>query len=102
MDLALTNQTIQYIAWLLAITELIVGLYVWILNPRHPANRNIGTFLLITAINSYAVGLLVTARTIGQATMPAILLAMTTSATEPLLLVSTISLLKPEWMKGRM
>lgn len=102
MDLALTNQTIQYIAWLLAITELIVGLYVWILNPRHPANRNIGTFLLITAINSYAVGLMVTARTIGQATLPAILLAMTTSAIGPLLLVSTISLLKPEWMKERM
>ena len=101
MYLAELNQSIQYIAWLIAIAELIVGLYILILNPRQVANRLVSVFLLVTAINSYAVGLFVTAESVLQASLPAVILAMTTSATEPLLLVATVALLKPEWMSGR-
>ncbi len=51
-------QTIQYIAWFIAISEFIVGLYIIIINPRRAANRHVAVFLMITAINSYAVGLI--------------------------------------------
>jgi GAF domain-containing protein len=95
------NQYIQYIALFLALAEVIVGLYILVLNRQHTANRHIGIFLLLSAINTYAVGLMVTAQSAPQAELSAIILAMTTSATEPLLLVTSLSLLRPEWLQGR-
>jgi GAF domain-containing protein len=101
VNLATVNQTIQYVAWFIAIAELIVGLYILIINPRQTANRHVSVFLMVTAINSYAVGLMVTASNAAEAYMPAVILAMTTFATEPILLATTVALLKPEWIQGR-
>jgi hypothetical protein len=92
------NQIIQYAAWFLALAGLIVGLYILTLNPQNSANRYVGIFLLISSLNTYAVGMMVTAVTALQGTYSAIILAMTTSMTEPLLLITSVSLLKPEWL----
>ncbi|MGW8249411.1 MAG: cache domain-containing protein, partial [Anaerolineales bacterium] len=100
MDPTALNQTIQYIAWFLAIAELIVGLYILALNPRHIANRHVGIFLLLSAVNSYALGMMVMSGSSGQAQLPAVMLAMTTSATEPLLLLCSVALLRPRWLTG--
>jgi GAF domain-containing protein/HAMP domain-containing protein len=95
------NQTIQYVAWFLALAGLIVGLYILTLNPQNSANRYVGIFLLICSVNTYATGMMVTAVTVLQGTYSAVILAMTTSMTEPLLLLSSVSLLRPEWLKSK-
>lgn len=96
------DQSLQYIALFLALVEVIVGLYILVLNHRHSANRHVGVFLLLSAINTYAVGMMITSQSVAQAEYSAIILAMTTSATEPLLLVTSVSLLRPRWLEGRM
>ncbi len=101
MDLLTVNQNIQYIAWFLAIAELIVGLYILVLNPRHTANRHVGIFLILAAINTYALGMMVTAGSAGQARLSALILAATTSATEPMLLLASVALLRPDWLHGK-
>ncbi len=101
MDLTTTNQTIQYAAWFLAIVYVVIGLYIVVLNPRHRANRLVSVFLLVSAMISYAFGMMVMANSAAQGRLPAILLAITTYATAPLLLASTIALLKPDWLEGR-
>lgn len=100
MDLLTVNQNIQYIAWFLAIAELIVGLYILVLNPRHTANRYVGTFLILAAVNTYALGMMVTAGSPGQAQLSALILAATTPATEPMLLLASVALLRPGWLNG--
>jgi GAF domain-containing protein/HAMP domain-containing protein len=95
------DQYLQYIALFLTLVEVIVGLYILVLNRHHSANRHVGIFLLLSAINTYAVGMMITAQSAAQAEYSAIILAMTTSATEPLLLVTSISLLRPQWLLGR-
>jgi hypothetical protein len=95
------DQYLQYIALFLTLVEVIVGLYILVLNRHHSANRHVGIFLLLSAINTYAVGMMITAQSAAQAEYSAIILAMTTSATEPLLLVTSISLLRPQWLHGR-
>lgn len=101
MDLLTVNQNIQYIAWFLAIAELIVGLYILVLNPRHSANRYVGIFMIVSAVNTYALGMMVTAGSPGQAHLSAVILAATTSATEPLLLLASVALLRPRWLHGK-
>jgi GAF domain-containing protein len=96
-----SDQYLQYIALFLALVEVIVGLYILVLNRQHIANRHVGIFLLLSAVNTYAVGLMITAQTAAQAEYSAVILAMTTSATEPLLLVTSVSLLRPQWLRNR-
>lgn len=95
------NQIIQYTAWFLALAGLIVGLFVFTLNPKSSANRYVGVFLLISSLNTYAVGTMVTAITALQATYSAVILASTTSMTEPLLLLTSVALLRPGWLHGK-
>ena len=95
------NQALPYIAWMIALVELIIGLYVLILNAWHTANRHTSALILIIAANSFAVGSMINAISLQSATVPAIVLAATTLAIEPLLLLNTIALLKPEWLSGR-
>src|SRR5574341_438488 len=95
------NQLIQFGAWLIALVELILGLYVLVLNARHVANRHASALLMVIAANSFAVGWMIGANNPNQGLKPAILLAITTPAIQALLLIVTIALLKPEWLRGR-
>jgi len=93
-------QTIQLIAWLIALIELILGLYVLVLNAWHSANRHVAGLLILFSINSYALGNFTAANSSAEAYWPAFFMAVTTPAIQPLLLLVTIILIKPEWRMG--
>lgn len=92
---------LQTVAWFVALVEFSVGLYVLLLNVWHNANRHVGALLLLTAVNTIAVGMLMTASTVEEATLPLIIQAMTTPAATIGLLLVAVVLLKPGWMSGR-
>lgn len=89
------DQTLQYIAWLIALVQFIIGLYLLYLDPRGIANRSLGVTLLILAINTFAAGLLATADNVQQAQLPTQLLAATTATIVAGLLLATLALLHP-------
>ena len=101
MSIISLNQALPYIAWLIALVELILGLYVLVLNAWHTANRHTSALILVVAANSFAIGSMANAGTLQSAYLPAIVLAATTLAIVPLLLLNTLALLKPEWLAGR-
>jgi GAF domain-containing protein/HAMP domain-containing protein len=92
---------LQIVAWFVALVELSVGLYVLLLNVWHNANRHVGALLLLTAVNTIAIGMLTTTYTVEEATLPLIIQAMTTPAATIGLLLVGVVLLKPGWMSGR-
>jgi GAF domain-containing protein/HAMP domain-containing protein len=103
MGLSTGDQILQVVAWFLALSELVIGLYVLVLNVRHTVNRQLGTLLLVFALNSFAVGQLMVARDVIEATWPTYLLAVTTPIIGPGLLAVTSNLVKrdhlPRWWR---
>jgi GAF domain-containing protein/HAMP domain-containing protein len=96
------NQIIQFTGFFLALIELILGLYILILNSRHPANRHASASLLLIAINTAAIGAFISSEAqLEQAWLQIIILAITTPAITPMLLQTTVVLFKPEWMRNR-
>jgi nitrate/nitrite-specific signal transduction histidine kinase len=95
IDLSLTAEILQYIAWLIALVQLIIGLYLLYLEPRNNVNKSVSASLLIIAINTFAAGLLATAQDSRQAQLPTLLLAATTSVIVVALLQATIVLVYP-------
>ena len=100
MNLTVLDQIVQYVAWVTALVELILGLYILLLNPRHQANRFSSIVLLLISANSFAVGWLVSANTAGQALLPALLLAATTPSIQSVLLIASVAILRPDWLRG--
>ena len=100
MVLTLSDQTVQLIAWLLALAALTLSLYIFFLNFRHTANRHAGALLLLFATNLLAVGALTGAANASQAVWPSVVLAATT-VVQPALLIVTLVLIKPEWLHER-
>ncbi len=90
----------QLIAWLVALAALALGLYIFFLNVRHTANRHAGALLLWFATNLLAVGALTGAADASQAAWPSVVLAATT-VVQPALLIVTLVLIKPEWLRER-
>jgi hypothetical protein len=99
MDIA---HIFQLISWITALIELIMGLYILTLNIKNNANRHVSVLLIIFAINTFAQGQLFTASRIFQIEVPILLLAATTPAIQPGLLLIAILLLKPQWLRGWM
>ncbi|HEX7973458.1 MAG TPA: hypothetical protein VF498_03545, partial [Anaerolineales bacterium] len=95
------NPTLQAAAWLIALIELIVALYVLALNAWQAANRHLSLLLVCFAANTFAVGVFLSAAQPAQARLPAVLMAITTAAIEPGLLLVAAALLKPGWVAGR-
>jgi GAF domain-containing protein/HAMP domain-containing protein/NADH:ubiquinone oxidoreductase subunit K len=95
------NQSLQYLAWLIALVQFIIGLYLIYLDPRRVSNRLVGMTLLILALNTFAVGLMATAQDSRQASLPALLLAATTAAVVPALLLASFALLQPTALRQR-
>lgn len=94
-------QIVQYIAWLIALVELIIGLYVLIINYRSTVNQHIALFLLVTAISTFAIGSLARAVDAGQARLPSIVEAAAGPVIQPLLFLTTVAVLRPGLFKGR-
>src|SRR5512136_1239655 len=101
MTLFSTEQIFQLAAWLLALTEFIVGLYVLLLNVRHTANRHVSAFLLISALNVFAIGQMYGATDIAQATWSTAVMAAASPVNGPWLLILAVILLKPDWPRSR-
>ncbi|MBN2389479.1 MAG: hypothetical protein JXR84_02065, partial [Anaerolineae bacterium] len=58
MNDLLTNETLQIAAWLVGLLELILALYILLLNTRHTVNRHVSLLLFIFAVNNLAMGTL--------------------------------------------
>jgi GAF domain-containing protein/HAMP domain-containing protein len=99
---SLTSQfVLQLIVWGIGLVQFILALYVFILNTRHPANRHISALFFLFSINSFALGVLLGAESIGEATLPAIILAPTSAIAGIAILLTAIILIKPSWILGR-
>ena len=95
------NETLLLIAWLLALFELIIALYTLLLNVRHPANRHLCALMLLFAFNNFGIGLMLGAQDVIQATWPTYLLAASTPAVQPGIVLVSVVLLAPDWLRGR-
>lgn len=93
-------QTLQYIAWFVALVELIVGLYILVLNVRHTVNRHLSILMLMLSLNSFALGMFFTATDVEAARWPTIILSAVAPGVTPLLLIVAVVLLRPQWMRG--
>ncbi len=96
-----TSQVIQLIAWISALIEFILGLYIFLLNIKHTANRHVSFLLILFAINSFAQGQLIKSESLTQINIPILLLAASTPAIQPGLLLVAIIILKPRWLNNR-
>ena len=95
------SQILQYFAWFIALIEAIACLYWLLLNYQRSSNRYGGLFLFILSINTFAVGSLLGASGAEQAGLPSILLAATSPAILPALLLSLIALFKSDWIQSQ-
>ena len=71
------------------------------LNVWHTANRHVSALLVLLAANNFALGLLMSATNASQAALPTRILAATTPAMQPGLLIVAVVLLKPQWLHGQ-
>lgn len=99
MNVYLTDPTNPYLAWMLAIATFALASYILTIHWKHPTNRLVSLLLVILGINLAAEGLLIQAGDATQAYLPSILIGITTLMTLPLMVVVTLRLLKPEWLK---
>jgi GAF domain-containing protein/HAMP domain-containing protein len=100
VNISTITQTIQFVAWFVALIEIILGLYILVLNAWHSANRHLAALLLLFSINSYALGNLTAATSVSDAYWPAFFVAVSAPAIPSLLVLNTIILIKPEWRSG--
>ncbi len=91
----------QLLAWNIALVELTVGLYLLLLNIRSSANRHVAFLLVLIATNTFAQGQLLAAGNLTQVRIPILILAATTPAIQPALLLIALILLKPRLLQGR-
>ncbi len=101
MSLPTVNQTLQLTALFFAWVEIVVAFYILVLNPWHTANRHASALLFFTALGTFATSILLGAADAAQALWPTLILASVPAATQPLILLATIVLLKPQWLSGR-
>ncbi len=94
-----TGQTLQLVAWFIALVELVLALYILFLNVWHTANRHTSALLLVFAVNNFFLGQLIMAADVFQAVWATRILAMTSPAMQPGLLLIAVVLLKPEWLQ---
>ena len=92
---------IQFVLWLVAFLELIIGLYALIINYRHIANRYASVLMLFISINTFSVGMLIGAQSPGGARIPSYILAATTASIPPLILITSIAILNPNWFRKK-
>ena len=67
MTLALTDQVLQFSTLFLATIELILAIYILVLNAWHKVNRHVSGLLMLGAISTFAHGLLTGAETVEEA-----------------------------------
>ena len=101
MNQATFIDLVQSAAWLLTLVELIIALYILVLNSRDRAPLHLSGLLVVFAINSFAVGSLVVTQATWQAKLPTVLLAATSHMVGTGVLLTTAVMLRPRWFKAR-
>ncbi|MFN2152085.1 MAG: GAF domain-containing protein [Anaerolineales bacterium] len=101
MNAMVAQPVMQLVVWGIGLFQLILALYVLILNSQHTANRHTSALFLLFSINSFAMGAMIGAETIAEGTLPAIILAATSPIAGIALLLTAIVLIKPDWLSGR-
>jgi GAF domain-containing protein/HAMP domain-containing protein len=98
----LSAEVLQYFAWLIALIQVIIGMYLLYLNPRQLANRILSASLFVIAINTFAAGMLATAVTVQDALLPIQILAATTATIVVALLLSMLVLFYQDQISRRL
>ena len=101
MTLFSVDQIVQYSNWLFALLEVIMALYMLVLSARNIANRSASLLLLIMAVNSFAVGAMLQAANVAQATWPSYLIAITSPLSQWSIILTSFVLLNPSWLRER-
>ena len=91
---------LQLIFWSVGLFQLILGLYVIIINSRNTSNRYTSALFLSMAVNSFAAGTLANAASAAEAIIPTVILASITVPMGFSLAFVAIVLVKPSWMFG--
>ncbi|HNT74905.1 MAG TPA: cache domain-containing protein [Anaerolineae bacterium] len=91
----------QYVAWFLGLIEIVVALYILVLNVWHTANRHVGGWLLLTAASTIASGFLFTADSTEEILTIFVIQVMVTPASQVGWLIVTSVLLAPETRPSR-
>lgn len=97
----MTTQTLQIVAWFISTFAFVLGLYVVVLNPKHDANRYLGSLLGLISLSNIGFGVLLTASTVAEASVGAQLTAITTVTLQPMTFIMAVVLLKPAWLRGK-
>ena len=101
MNTLVTQSVMQLIIWGIGIFELILSLYILALNSRNSANRHSSALFFLFSVNSFALGWLFGAETAVEGNLPAAILAATTPIFGLALLVTSVVLIKPQWIYSR-
>ncbi len=92
---------LQYLAWFLSLIELLLALYILSLSKINSAYRYVSLPGLVAVFNSFSLGMLTVAPEIVQATWVSYIIAIASFSMQPVLLLATVALLKPDWLYGR-
>ena len=93
-----TLEIIQFIAWTIALIEVIVSLYILAVDYRSPGSRSVAFYLLVSALSTYLIGMLSASENTSQAVIPSIFLAFLSPINPVLLLLVTLFMLQPSWL----
>ena len=86
----------------LTLISIILALYIFVLNPRRQANRLVSLATAMLGITCVGVMLSIRANTYTEGIPALVILAAAVPASGPALILATIGILKPQWIKGRM
>ncbi len=101
MNLSPGSQMLQLLTWAVALVEVIMSLYILVLDVRHSANRHVSLLTFLLSMNNVSMGLLLGADSLDQAVFPMQLFAATVYAVIPVVTVAAVVLLRPGWMRNR-
>lgn len=95
----MTSWVLQYLVWLLALTDLVLGLYGLALNHHASANRHISFLFLLLSLISFCSGFLVAIPSVQHAGVYTAVLAAIIPALQPAILLAAIVLLRPDMLR---
>ena len=100
MSLLLTDQSWQLIAWFIVLFYSIIGLYCLVIDFGQLLNRFVFVFAISVAVHYWCVALLVTTGTYAGVVWLSGPVMLLEAVQEPLLVIMTLILLKPQWWRG--
>lgn len=94
-------QALVIAADFLVLLAIILGFYVFFLNPRNLINRLVGIFILLFAITDLGISLALRGQNTQSLEIAYLIQVAFIPAVYPLVLITSLLLLKPEWFRGR-